>query len=94
VRTDGDGIARRREPALLCALDAQKADEIRSIRVIWKLDAADLVAAGGVVRRGFALVRDVTEEVSALVLRPRPPEVHADAPIEERGVLSVVAITR
>ena len=45
--------------------------------------AAELVAAGGGVVGGLVLVGDVAEHVAVLVLRPRQPEVGADAPVQD-----------
>ena len=89
---DGHGVGHRRDATALAPLQAQEADEVRAIRVIGEGRLADFVSPGCRVVGTLAVVGDVAENVSVLVLGPRRSEVHSDSPVEHLHFRLAVAV--
>ena len=79
---DEHRVGDRRQAAGAPVLQAHQADEIGPVAVERQGQAADLVAAQRRVADRLVLVGDVAEHVALGVLRPRQPEVRADAPVD------------
>jgi hypothetical protein len=89
---DGHRVGHAGEAAGARRAQAEQADQVRAVGVVVERDAAELVAAHGRVVDGLALVGDVAQDVAELVLGPRLAHVQADAPVEQREVVVVVAL--
>ena len=91
VVVDRHGVGHAGETAGAGRAQAEQADQVGPVGVVVERDAAELVAAHRRVVDRLALVGDVAQDMAVLVLGPRLAEVQADAPVEEREVVIVVA---
>ncbi len=91
---DRDRVGNEARATARPRVQAEQADEVGTVGVEREGDRADLVAPTVRIVERAALVGDVTEQMALRVLRPRTPEVHADAPVDRRRALLAVVVGR
>jgi len=91
VVVDRHRVGHTGETAATCGAEAEQADQVGPVGVVVERNSTELVAAHRRIVNRLALVGNVTEDVAVLVLGPGFADMQADAPVQEREIVIVVA---